>query len=373
MARRTLNRLTHVFVQKVKEPGRYADGGGLYLQVTPGAEASYVTKSWLFQYTLNGRERRMGLGSLTLHGIELPKAREKAAECRKQIADGIDPIAARDVRVAQQRLEDAKAITFDQCSDLYISAHKAGWRNAKHAQQWKNTLTTYASPVFGSLPVASIDLHLVLKVLEPIWNTKNETASRVRGRIESILDWAKTRGYRQGENPARWKGNLDTQLAARGKVHKVKHHAALPYAELPAFILELRTRPEISARALELVILSGGRSNEIIGAQWTEFDFKSRTWSIPANRMKGEREHVVPLTDAALGVLEQAIEFHRSNYVFPGERGPYISNMAMLMLLRRMGYGGKITVHGFRSTFRDWVGNCTDFAGEVAEGGISAR
>jgi hypothetical protein len=249
---RTLNQLNFARIKNAKV-GKHADGGNLYLQVKKGT-GSQLNKSWLFRFELDGRERSMGLGSVNV--VSLADAREKAAECRRLVANGLDPLAERDKRQEQQRLDDAKAMTFDQCAELYMAAHKAGWRNAKHIQQWKNTLSTYPSRVFGSLPVAAVDMDLVLKVLEPIWTTKPETAGRMRGRIERILDFAKTRGYRQGENPARWKGCLDTHLAARGKVRKVKHHAALPYAELPEFMIELRERTAVSAIALEFLIFT---------------------------------------------------------------------------------------------------------------------
>ena len=240
----------------------------------------------------------------------------------------------------------------------YIASHSAGWRNAKHAAQWGTTLATYAYPVFGSLPVAAVDTGLVMKALEPIWSTKPETAGRVRGRNESVLDWAKVRGYRDGENPARWKGHLIQLLPSLTKVTKVKHHAAMPYAELPAFLIALRARPAMAARALEFAILTAARTGEVLGARWQEMDLEARIWMVPAERMKAGREHRVPLSDAAVAILKAI--YRTGDLVFP------LSNMALLMLLRRMGHG-ELTAHGFRSTFRDWASETTNHPRDVVE------
>lgn len=275
---RTTGRLTALKVSRARLPGMYADGGGLYLQVTEGGA------SWIYRYMLAGRAREMGLGPLAL--FCLSEARAKALDAGRLRHEGIDPIEARRAVRAQGRLEAAKAVTFKQCAESYINAHRAGWRNAKHAAQWEATLATYAEPVIGALPVQTIDTALVLKVIEPLWAVKPETASRLRGRVESILDWATVRGYRTGENPARWRGHLDKLLPARSKVRKVKHHAALPYAELPGFMVVLREHKGIAARALEFTILTATRTGETLGVRWDEIDQAGKVWTIPAERMK---------------------------------------------------------------------------------------
>src|SRR5262249_8502238 len=270
------NQLTARKVETVKAPGMYADGGGLYLQVTKGG------KSWIYRYRVDQRRvREMGLGPA--HTITLAEAREKARQQRHLRIDGIDPIEAKHAAKAQAKLDAAKAMTFRDCAAAYLAAHRAGWRNAKHAAQWETTLREYADPVIGALPVQSIDTALVLKVLEPIWTTKPETASRLRGRIEAVLDWAKARGYRNGaENPARWKGHLDHLLPALAKVRRVEHHAALPYAELPSFLSTLRERQDVAARALEFTILTAARVGEALGARWSEVNLLDKTWTVPA-------------------------------------------------------------------------------------------
>jgi integrase len=362
MARPT-GRLTALKVEKAKQPGMYADGGGLYLQVTEGGA------SWIYRYMLAGRAREMGLGPLALFGLS--EARAKTLDARRLRHEGIDPIEARKAERVRARLDAAKALTFKQCPDSYIKAHRAGWRNGKHAAQWEATLATYAEPVIGGLPAQAIGTALILKVLEPIWMAKPETASRVRGRIESILDWAKVRGYRSGENPARWRGHLDKLLPARGKVRKVVHHAALPYGALPSFLVTLREQQGIAARALEFTILTAARTSETIGARWSELDLREKNWTVPAVRMKAQREHRIPLSARALAILQEMqalrIAGDTEAFVFPGGRlGRPLSNMAMTELLRRMGRGD-VTVHGFRSSFRDWAAERTGFASEVVE------
>ncbi|MCJ2092212.1 integrase arm-type DNA-binding domain-containing protein [Methylobacterium sp. J-072] len=357
--RRGPGQLSALVVSRTREPGLYADGGGLYLQVTH-ADA----RSWIFRFMLNGRARSMGLGSL--HTLTLAEARNKATECRKLCLDGIDPIEARQrVRSAAQ-LDAAKAMTFDACAEAYIEAHKKGWRNEKHVDQWRNTLATYASPVFGALPVQAVDTGLVMRVIEPIWGDKTETATRVRGRIESVLDWAATRGYRQGENPARWRGHLQNLLPKRSKVQRVEHHAALPFVQIGEFIASLRQQNGTSPLALEFTILTAARTGEVIGATWDEIDLAERAWTVPAERMKGGREHRVPLCAQALRILERFRALD-DKYVFPGgKRSRPLSNMAMLELLKRMGRPD-LTVHGFRSTFRDWAAETTHFPNEMVE------
>jgi integrase len=361
---RALNKLSQLKITKTTKPGLYADGGGLYLQITAAG-----VKSWLFRYMRSGRARGMGLGPL--HTIGLAEARVRALDCRRLLLDGVDPIESRDAERAANAIAAANGVTFKQCAEQYIEAHRAGWKNAKHADQWSNTLKTYVDPVFGALPVSAVDTTLVMKVLEPIWTTKTETASRVRGRIESILDWATVRGHRTGENPARLKGHLDTLLPKRSRVQKVKHHPALPYADMPGFIKLLRAEEGIAARALEFLILTATRTNEVIRATWNEFDIKAGVWTIPAERMKMRKEHRVPLSKRAAEIIEAQRAMQQSDYVFPGARyGKPLSNMAMLQLLERM-KRSDITVHGFRSTFRDWAGETTHYPREVCEAALA--
>jgi len=360
---RQLTRLSARTVATLCTPGYHSDGGGLYLQV-----AQSGAKSWIFRFTLNGRSREMGLGSLNT--FTLAEARAKALECRKQLSAGTDPIAARSAALAKQRLDAAKALTFADCQSKYIEAHRASWRNEKHAAQWESTLKTYADPILGALPVQAIDVELVTRVLEPIWHTKPETAARVRGRIEAILDWATVRGQRVGDNPARWRGNLQKLLPARSKVKPVEHHPALPYAELSPFMTSLRAQEGVAARALEFTILTAGRTGEVIGAKPDEIDLVAKTWTIPAARMKGKREHRVPLSSAALSIAKAMRQLDK-DHLFPGGRPRKpLSNMAMLELLKRMGRDD-LTVHGFRSTFRDWAAERTNFQREVAEAALA--
>ena len=356
-------RLTALKVEKAKKPGMYADGGGLYLRVTPEG-----TKNWVLRYMLDRKAHWMGLGPLALFGLQ--EARARALDARRKRHDGIDPIEARRAERARQRLDAAKAVTFGEVAEIYINAHRAGWRNEKHKAQWENTLKTYAAPIMF-LPVQSIDTALVLKVLEPVWTAKPETAGRVRQRIESILDFARVRGHRDAENPARWRGHLDKLLPARAKVRAIEHHAALAYTELPSFLANLRTREAIAARALEFLILTAARTGEVIGARWNEIDLLDKTWTAPATRMKAHREHRVPLSPRALSILGELQAARqsddRSGFVFQGSKpGTPLSNMAFLMLLRRMGLDD-LTVHGFRSTFRDWAAERTNYPNHVVE------
>jgi integrase len=343
----------------------YADGAGLYLRVTKEG-----TKNWVLRFMLAGRPRWMGLGPVSL--FRLDEARAKALDARRLRHEGTDPIDARRNARQQARLEAAKAITFKECAVAYIAARAAGWQNAKHAAQWETTLGTYVYPVIGSLPVQAVDTGLVDKVLRPIWLEKSETAGRVRGRIEAILSWAKVHGYRTGENPARWRGHLDQLLPSRTKVRNVKHHAALPFAAIGTFVSDLRSQEGTAARALEFVILTAARTNEVIGATWGEIDVTNKVWTIPADRRKAKREHRVPLSARAVEILDEMKKIAgkgvaRGAPVFPNERnGKPLSNMACSMLLRRM-ERADITVHGFRSTFRDWASERTHFPGEMAE------
>ena len=352
-----------------KTPGYFADGGNLYLRIAAGAKAASkkptVSKGWIFRYTMAGKTRDAGLGGYPTIG--LAKARQEAERCRRLVAAGIDPIKARKDECQAALIAAAKAITFEQCAQAFIAGHEAGWRNGKHRQQWTNTLKTYAYPVFGPLPVGAIDTSLVMKVLEPIWVTKPETAGRVRGRIERVLDWAKVSGYRDGENPARLRGHLDNLLPKKSKVHRVRHHAALPYRDVGTFMAKLREETSISARALLLLALTATRTSETLEATWNEIDLKERVWTIPAERMKVEKEHRVPLSPWAVAILKAMAEFRTGNFVFAGAKpGRPLSNMVLAMLLRRMGYED-ITVHGFRSAFRDWAAERTSYPREVAE------
>jgi integrase len=359
---------------KTAKPGMHCDGGGLYLQVTVGKDGE-LHRSWLFRYAISEiatskkgiqrqKERQMGLGSI--ESVSLSDARAMANECRKQRLAGIDPIQARTSERSAKALANSKAMTFDQCRDAYIASHRSGWRNTKHAAQWSATLRTYVTPVFGSLPVQGVDTALVMKVMEPIWTTKPETAGRIRGRIEAILDWATARESRLGENPARWRGHLDKLLPARAKIRRVEHHAALPYTEVSAFISELQKRDGVAARALEFAILTASRTGEVLGAKWDEIDFDNRTWIVLADRMKAGREHRVPLTASALALLKAMQSIRQNDLVFPGNRRDALSNMALLMVLRRM-RRADLTAHGFRSTFRDWAAERTNFSSEVVE------
>jgi integrase len=361
-------KLSALGVKRAQATGLYGDGRGLYLRVGEGA-----AKSWVLRYMIDGRAREMGLGSLA--DFTLKEARERARRHRQQIKDGIDPIDARRQEHAARKTAAAKAMSFRQAAEAYIKAQSTAWKNAKHAAQWPSTLTTYAYPVFGALPVAAIDTALVTKALEPIWQTKPETASRVRGRIESVLDWATARGFRTGENPARWKGHLENLLprpskakaAARRENGRGEHHAALPYAELPAFIAELRQQKGIAARTLEFTILTAARTGEVIGARWDEIDLAAKVWAVPGERMKAGKEHRSPLAERAAAILEEMAAIREGDFVFPGGRaGRPLSNMAMTETLRRMGRG-ELTVHGFRSSFSDWCAEQTNFPAEVRD------
>jgi integrase len=353
---RETNKLTPLKVARLKQPGRYGDGHGLWLQVSEQG-----SKAWLFRYMRDGRARQMGLGAL--HTVSLQEARAKARQARQVLLDGLDPIDVKHERRTRTRLEKARALTFKQCADDYLGAHAGAWKNLKHRAQWSATLDAYAHPLIGALPVAEIDTALILKILRPIWQEKPETASRLRGRIERILDWATVQEFRRGENPARWRGHLDALLPAKTKVRAVKHHPALPYVELPAFMAALRKRDSISARALEFTILTATRTGEAIGARWDEIE--GTVWTIPAERMKAGRPHRVPLSDRALAIIE-ALPRESSGLVFPGSRGASISNMAMLELLRGMN-GNGYTTHGFRSTFSDWAREQTGYPRDVIE------
>lgn len=361
MAKRKEKRLAPVDVPR-KGPGLHADGWGLYLRVGQSG-----ARSWIFRYRIDGRltPRDMGLGRWP--DVSLADAREKARQLRLQKAEGVDPIAAAKAEKAAVAAERATTLSFQDAAGRYVEAHASGWRSAKHAAQWDATLKKYAFPVFGSLPVQMVDNALVMKVVEPLWSKKTETASRLRGRIEAVLDWASARGLRKGDNPARWKGLLENLLPAKSRVKRIKHHAALPYAEIGAFVAALRKQEGEAARALEFTILTVARTGETIGAVWEEVDLQAEVWIVPADRIKAGKEHRVPLSTRAVEILRQTPEGERKGYLFSGRgKNAPLSNMALLKLLERMGRVD-LTVHGFRSTFRDWAAEQTNFPREVAE------
>lgn len=356
---KSVERLSALGVSKLTKPGYHCDGAGLYLQVS-----SSGTKSWIFRYTIAKKQREMGLGPL--HTIGLADARAKAKDCRALLLSGKDPLDAREAHRLTESLERARMITFDKCAEAYIAAHRGSWKNLKHAAQWESTLSTYAGTIIGSLPVAEVDTALVVKVLSPIWQTKTETATRLRGRIESILDWATVSKYRIGENPARWRGHLDNLLADPSKVSKVVHHPALPWQALSPFMSDLSQCEGTAARAVEFAIMTATRSGEVRGATWEEIDLDAAVWTIPAERMKAGKEHRVPLSGSAIELLKS---MHGASLVFPGRRaGSPLSDMSLTAVLRRMGRKD-ITVHGFRSTFRDWCAEsaANSFPREVCE------
>jgi integrase len=311
---RQINKLSTRTVAAANEPGMLSDGNGLYLQISPSG-----SKSWIYRFMLRGRSRDMGLGGVDL--VTLKEARALAHEARRLVKSGIDPVDARKVQKRQQAVQAATTLSFAECARQLIRSHEPGWRNPKHRQQWHNTLETYAFPIFGDLPVDSIETGLVLQAIEPIWTTKTETASRLRGRVEAVLDWAKARGYRSGENPARWRGHLANLLPKKEKVRRVKHHAALPYEDVGAFMKALREQDGVAARGLEFLILTAARPGEVVGARWEEIDLDKAVWSIAAERMKSGSEHRVPLSPSAVAVLQRMEQSRVSEFVFPGPSG----------------------------------------------------
>jgi integrase len=356
---RAIHRLSAVKVANLKQPGYYADGGCLYLRIAPGG-----SKGWIFRFGLAGKMRDAGLGAFPT--VSLVKARKQAEAYRQFVAAGVDPIEQRHEEREAARIASAKAMTFEQCTKAFIESHEAGWRNSEHRSQWRSTLATYVFPVMGNLPVEAIDTALVLKALEPIWTKKSETASRVRGRIEAVLNWAKVRGHRQGENPAQWRGHLDQLLPAKRKVRRVEHHTALPYREIGTLMAKLRAETSTSARALEFMILTATRRGESLGARWEEIDLDQRMWTIPAGRMKAGREHRVPLSARAITILEEMSTLKQNEFVFPGtKQGRSLSRGTPERLLRRLNVD--VTSHGFRSSFRDWAAEATNFPREAAE------
>jgi integrase len=352
-----INKLSDRRVKTLTKPGRHSDGGGLYLVVDPGG-----AKRWAFLYRQNGRLREMGLGGL--NSIPLATARELAADCRKTIAVGGDPIAERRKREEAQRREAAKTTTFGDFADKYIKDHEAEWGNTKHRAQWRMTLDVYARPLRDK-PVAEITTDDVLAVLKPIWREKPETASRLRGRIEQILDAAKAKKLRMGDNPAEWKGGLKHDLPKPDRSSR-GHHAALPYKSVPTFIQRLRDQPGLAPLALEFCIQTASRSGEVLGVRWSEIDIDEAVWTVPASRMKGKRDHRVPLSDRAMDILADVAKLKTGEFVFSGRKpNAPLSNMAFAQVLRRMGV--EATAHGFRASFRTWAAEETRFAREVAE------
>ena len=365
--RLTAREVTTAKPEKGRRAAMLPDGGNLYLQATFGKNDTEtgeptIRRSWVFRYEFRGRRHDLGIGSLDT--FDLAEARERAKGLRQQLADGIDPFTAKRQKEKEDLAKlaaEARAMTFREAAEKCVRAHRAGWKNAKHAAQWSSTLETYAYPVIGDLAVDDISTPHVIKVLEPIWKEKPETASRVRGRIEKVLGWATVRGFRSGDNPARWRGHLQELFAAKSKVRAVEHHAAVPFTDVPAFAVELRARNSLSARALEFTILTAMRTGETIGAKWDEIDFAAKTWTIPAARMKAGKAHKVPLSARALEIL--AALPREGEHIFP------LSNMAMLELLRGMRKG--TTVHGFRSSFRDWAAERTSYPNHVAEAALA--
>ena len=361
-----IGKLTALDVTRAKPAGLYGDGGNLWLQVGPTG-----AKSWVFRYTLHEKPRTMGLGPVKT--VSLLQARELAADKRLLLLKGKDPIAEKRHEEALARLVAASGETFSSCAERFIEAHKASWKSSQHVTQWKLSLKKHVAPVIGDISIGLIDTPLVLKVLEPIWTNIPWTARRVRGRIEMVLNWAKARGMRTGENPARWRGHLENLLPKRARHIKVRHSPSLPYRELGDFMAKVRGHDLMSAAALEFTILTAARSMEVIKATWSEIDLHARTWIIPAERMKAGREHRVPLSTQAVVLLERMGKLRtHGDYIFPGTKfGKSLSDHTMLMFLKVTLLRGDIVTHGFRSTFRDWCAECTSYPREVCEAALA--
>jgi integrase len=366
MPKKLSNALTPLTVKTAK-PGRHADGGGLYLLVKDTG-----ARSWVYRFMLHGTARDMGLGTAAgPDAVSLQDARIEAGKLRAEVKAGTDPLLERG-RKAAEAAAQAQAVkvastTFKVVAERYIADNRDSWRNPKHRQQWENTLASYVYPVIGDMPVAEVGKAHVLEILEPIWKAKPETASRIRGRIETVIDAATARELRTGENPARWRGHLAHVLPKRSRLTR-GHHRALPYTNLPTFVERLRSRKAMAALALEFTILTAARTGEVIGATWEEIDLAKKVWTVPAHRMKAAREHRIPLSPRAVEILE-ALKPMGTPFLFSGERGGKLSSMAMAMLLRRM--ETDVTAHGFRSAFRDWAAECTAYANEVCEAALA--
>ena len=352
--------LSAIAVKRLTKPGLHAVGGvsGLQLQVTKTG-----ARSWVLRTIIGAKRRDIGLGGYP--DVTLAQARDKARDTKETIQQGIVPVAQR--RAVRTALIAAQATnkTFDECAEQFLIKKTTEFSNPKHATQWRNTLATYASPVIGKLPVEAVELPHILKILEPLWGEKTETATRLRGRIEAVLAYATVSKYRTGDNPARWQGNLDAVLPKPAKLKKVKHHKAIPWQEIGAFVESLRQRSGTGAKALEFTVLTAARSGEVRGALWDEIDLATKTWTIPAERMKTNKEHTVPLCDDALTLLESLPRFAGNELVFPGARGSILSDVALTKPIRAI--GSDATAHGFRSTFRDWCAKSTNYPNEVAE------
>lgn len=357
--------LTALEVARIRKPGlnRVGTVAGLALKVTESGEG----RSWVLRTMVAGVRRDFGLGDFPR--VSLAMAHQKARDLKDQLAQGIDPIAEKEQAARLLLAARHKNKTFDECAREYILAHKPVWTNPKHAAQWQSTLDTYASPVIGKLAIDLVDTAGVMDVLRPIWTNKTETATRLRGRIEAVLDWAKVQGMRAGENPARWKGHLDHLLPRPGKIAKVEHHKAMPYMDVPSFLTKLNQVEGMGARAVHFTILTAGRSGEVRGARWSEIDLAGKVWTVPAERMKAKREHRVPLSDEAVTLLESMPRLKDCDFVFWGSKGKEVSDMTLTAVMRRMGLD--FTVHGFRSTFRDWTAERTDFPREIAEAALA--
>ena len=363
-----MGKLNTLSIKSIKKVGLHADGDGLYLKVQASSDPSQPNKSWIYRWGAGGKNT-IGLGPV--RDVPLAEARELAAKQRQLVRQGIDPRAERG-RAQAAAIAAANVMTFELAAQQYIETKKHGWKNAKHAQQWTNTLTTYANPVIGKTPCSDITTEQVLDILKPIWTNMNETATRVRGRIESIMDWALVSGHRTNDNPARWKGKLEHLLPSISKRARVQHHKAMPYAEVPALIQKIAINPVLSARALVLCVLTATRTKEAIEAKWAEIDLDNRLWTIPKERMKRKIEHRVPLSDQAIAVLKSIPKIDGSPWIFTGRsrtgnKQQAMSNMAMLNYLQKTLGHEELTVHGFRSSFRDWAGETTDHKREVIE------
>ncbi len=361
---RSTKKLSALEVNRINEPGRHPLGDRLYLQITESG-----AKSWIFRYFSNGKSKEMGLGSAK--SISLGDIRIKMTEIQKDLANGVDPLKKKVDILKVKSIEEAKQITFDQCATRFIDAHKPSWKHPKHISQWSSSLENYVSPIVGKLSVADIDTTLVIKILEPLWYTKPETASRVRARLERVLSWASVRGYRSIENPARWRGHLDQLLPKRSTIQQVSHFEAMESSKVPGFIQKLRGQKGVSPLALEFLILTATRTNETLGAKWEEFNFEDCYWLIPGERMKTKREHRIPLCPRATQILEIMREYSSCDYVFPGvKNGSQLSSMALLNMIRGLGYASE-TSHGFRSTFADWANENTEFSRETIESSLA--
>jgi integrase len=381
MGKHTLNRLVALTV-KTAQIGMHCDGGGLYLHVKKGAD-QHFTRSWIFRYATGRKatsasgktrnvERQMGLGSVDT--VTLSAARERARECRQLLQVGTDPIEAQRAAKIKALAAAIREPSFEECGKQYVADNEPGWRNQKHRAQWASTLRRYVYPMLGKLPVSTVNTGLVLQVIKPIWTTRPDTAGRVRGRIEAILDWAKVRGHRTGENPARWQGHLDMVLPKRSKVRRRRHHPALPYAEVPAFMKDLRARDGTGARALEFTVLCAARTGAVIGATWTEIDLEARVWTVPPDRTGAKitdeepRPRRVPLPNRAVEILRALPRVDGENFVFRGRFGRGLSDMCMLEIVREM--RPSCVTHGFRSSFKDWALETTAFPNEVSEAAL---